>query len=199
MRTAHKQILPSLESFCIYAAVGVFIMYLLVVTFVVAILTLDERRLAQRRNAFAPCIVHDEEHTKLCCNLNLMHRWLRWLYSRVILTPVGKLVVILTVIVCAAFSTQGLLRLEQRFDPNWFIPERTYLSKYLRHQEQYYPDIGKEASIFLGAINYTLELPKLVHAMELFDNRTELVQDVDAWIEPFREFVLVYFEKGERA
>lgn len=172
-------------------------MYLLVVTFVVAILTLDERRLAQKRNSFVPCIVHQQERTELCCELNLMHRSLKFLYSRVILTPVGKLVVILTVVACAAYSTQGLLRLEQRFDPNWFIPQRTYLSKYLRHQEQYYPDIGQEASVFLGAINYTLELPKLVRTMEAFENRTELVQDVVAWIEPFREFVRVYFKKGE--
>lgn len=188
-----SQILPSLESFCIYAAVGVLIMYLLVCTFVVAILTLDERRIEQRRNSFVPCVRHDANGAKLCCTPKLMERALRTLYTRVIFTTPGKLIVVLSVIGCAAYSTQGLLRLEQRFDPAWFIPERTYLSHYMRSQERYYPDIGYEASIFLGAVNYTEEMPKLLRTVELFENRTDLVQDVDAWVEPFREFVVLHY------
>lgn len=66
-------------------------MYLLVITFVVAILTLDERRIQQKRNSFVPCIVHSsEESTKLCIELNLMHRCLKFVYTKIILTTLGK-------------------------------------------------------------------------------------------------------------
>lgn len=51
--------------------------------------------------------------------------------------------------------------------------------------------------MFLGAINYTQELPKIVDTLNLIENRTNLVKDVNAWIEPFRDFVSVYYEKGE--
>lgn len=100
-------------------------------------------------------------------------------------------------ILLCAYSLQGLLRLEQKFDPSWFIPQRTYLSKYLHQQAEFYPDIGHEATMFLGAINYTQELPKIVDTLNLIENRTNLVKDVNAWIEPFRDFVSVYYEKGE--
>lgn len=56
-----------------------------------AILALDERRIAAKRNSIIPCIVH-ETHDKgqLCCELNLMHRTLKAVYSKFILTQPGK-------------------------------------------------------------------------------------------------------------
>lgn len=66
-------------------------MYLLVITFAVAILTLDERRIQQNRNSFVPCIVHtSDESIKLWCNPKLMHRSLQFVYKKIILTTLGK-------------------------------------------------------------------------------------------------------------
>ena len=39
------QVIPSLSTFCIYAAIGVFILYILQATYFVACLTLDQKRL----------------------------------------------------------------------------------------------------------------------------------------------------------
>lgn len=66
-------------------------MYVFALTFVVAILALDERRIAAKRNSIIPCIIH-ETHDKgqLCCELNLMHRTLKFVYSKFILTQPGK-------------------------------------------------------------------------------------------------------------
>lgn len=66
-------------------------MYVLAMTFVVAILTMDERRIEAKRNAFLPCIVHDtNENSQLFCELNLMRRALQAIYSKFILTKPGK-------------------------------------------------------------------------------------------------------------
>lgn len=64
--------------------------YLFVITFFVAIFTLDEKRIEQRRNAFIPCIIHSEERSKICFQKNLMHTFLKYVYSNFILTKVGK-------------------------------------------------------------------------------------------------------------
>lgn len=98
----------------------------------------------------------------------------------------------------SSFSLQGLFRLEQKFDPNWFIPNRTYLSKYLHKQSELYPDIGYEATIFVGNVNYSRELPKIMEALDRIENKTQLVKDISTWTQPFRDFVLVYFNKGDR-
>lgn len=108
-----------------------------------------------------------------------------------------QIIVILMVTLFTSFSVQGLLRLEQKFDPNWFIPERTYLSKYLQQQTKLYPDIGYEATLFVGALNYSKELPKISRTLDQIENQTNLVKDVNAWIQPFNEFVLVHYEKGK--
>lgn len=81
---------PSLRTFCILAVMGVLIMYLLVITFFVAAFTLDEQRIAERRNAFFPIIKHDESQTKLWFDLKLMDRFFDFIYSKVILTKIGK-------------------------------------------------------------------------------------------------------------
>lgn len=83
-------VLPSLQSFCLYAAVCVLFMYFYVVTFFVAIFTLDERRIISKRNAIIPCIIHEGEKTKLWCERNLMNRFVNFFYSNVVLTKIGK-------------------------------------------------------------------------------------------------------------
>lgn len=185
-----RQILPSLESFCIYAAVGVFIMYVLALTFVVAILAMDERRIEAKRNSFLPCIVHEsDDKSQLCCELNLMRRSLYTIYTKFILTKPGKIVVIMSSLAISAYSLEATLRLQQKFDPKWFIPDRTYLHEYHVKQATYYPDAGFEASMFMGRINYTRELPNIIETLDRIENRTQLVHNVNAWTTPFRDFV----------
>lgn len=138
-------ILPSLQSFCLYAAANVLMMYVFVVTFFVAILTLDERRISANRNAFIPCIVHPESHTKLWCEKNLMNRFINFFYSKFLLTKYGKLGVILFVIALTGFSIDNVFKLKQKFDPVWFIPEESYLYKYTMKARALYPDKGEQS------------------------------------------------------
>lgn len=99
-------------------------------------------------------------------------------------------------IALTAFSTRNIFELKQKFDQTWFIPKSTYLHNYLQNQNKYYPDTGLDSSIYMGKLNYTMELPKLCNISELLKNRTESVVNVDAWIDKFQDFVEVNFEKG---
>lgn len=81
--------LPSLQSFCIYAAVGVFLTYLFAITFVVAVLTLDERRIAQNRNPIFPWMVRKDGNREPVCNPKIAHRTLKFVF-KFILTKPGK-------------------------------------------------------------------------------------------------------------
>lgn len=81
--------LPSLQSFCIYAAVGVFFTYILAITFVVAVFTLDELRIQQNRDPIFPCIVHKAAHREPVCDANISNRSLKTAFN-FILTKPGK-------------------------------------------------------------------------------------------------------------
>lgn len=186
-------ILPSLESFCLYAAIGVFFIYIYVTTFIVAIFTIDEYRILANRNALIPCIAHKAQ-PKLWCDANLMNRLVKWSYTNFILTKPGKIIVLMTTIAVTGFSLVGLFRLEQKFDPNWFIPERTYLSKFITVKQDLYPDQGYEAMVLMGRLNYTQELVHIADMVDAIENRTDLVHEINAWIIPFREFIYTHHD-----
>lgn len=88
---AGTTVLPSLRSFCIYCAVGVFLTYIFAVTFVVAVFALDQKRIDVQRNACLPCIMHsDASADNVWCEYNLMNRMLKAVYTKFIFTKAGK-------------------------------------------------------------------------------------------------------------
>jgi Niemann-Pick C1 protein len=185
-------VLPSLRSFCVFAALCILMTYLYVVTFFVAVLTLDEMRLAKNRNGCLPCIVHKE--TKLWCEPNLLPRSIRFLYSKLILNKVGKTCVILSVIGITAFSTERVFQIKQKFDPIWFIPSSTYYFQYAMENRHFYPDRGFGAAVYMGKLNYTQELPKIIDMAIELKQQTDILSNVQAWTEPFQEFVDEFYK-----
>ncbi|XP_053693061.1 patched domain-containing protein 3-like [Sabethes cyaneus] len=188
-------VMPSLQSFCIYAAAGVFMMYSFVITFYVAIFTLDEQRVAARRNSFAPWIIHGEKSTKLWCQHNLMYRFVNAVYSKIILTKIGKTLIIVGVITMTGLNIQSLLKLRQKFDPNWFIPEDTYFSKFITKSKEHYPNTGFEAMLLFGEYNYTDHLKDMIQITKELENRTDILHSVNSWVIPFQDFVHTYYDK----
>lgn len=54
--------IPSLSTFCVYAAIGVLALYILQATFFVACVSLDEMRIDSNRNACLLCYKHEESY-----------------------------------------------------------------------------------------------------------------------------------------
>lgn len=170
--------------------------YFFVVTFFVAIFTLDERRILQRRNAFIPFIIHTEEQSKVCVQKNLMHSFLNCVYSKFVLTKVGKIIVIMSVIGMTALNIESLLHLRQKFDPSWFIPSSTYLGQYIEKTRELYPESGSEASVLIGKINYTEDMHKILQLSKTIENQTNILHHIIAWPRPFADFVQTYHERS---
>nr|CAH7737017.1 unnamed protein product [Callosobruchus chinensis] len=187
-------ILPCLESFCIYAAVGVLMTFLFAITFFVACFVIDEQRIAKKRNGVMPWIVLPDDYTpNECSQRQISNNIFRVLYSKVVLTTPGKIIVISISIICAGFAAQSALKLEQKFDPKWFLPPGTHLAEYLQAKYGYYPESGFNAGFYMGALNYTEEIPKIRHAVDRLKNMTDVTAEVVSWVEPFRDFVHVNF------
>lgn len=181
-------VLPSLRSFCVFAALCILMTYLYVVTFFVAVLTIDERRVAQKRNGFAPCIKH--ESSEPIWEPKFMWRFLHNVYKRFILTKVGKVIVICTVIGITAIAIERLMNIKQKFDPMWFIPSRTYYYQYVEHHREFYPNRGYEAGVYMGNMNYSVELPKIIKLAEEVQNQKDILSNVQAWPIDFYDFML---------
>ncbi|KAF7285020.1 hypothetical protein GWI33_012334 [Rhynchophorus ferrugineus] len=187
-------ILPCLESFCIYAAVGVFMTFFFALTFFSACFVLDQKRLEERRNGIIPCITHKNYIPNKCSQKNLTNNFIGTIYSKIILTTPGKIIVILITVVCLGFSTESALKLEQRFDPKWFLPKGTHLADFLAVRDQYFPHNGFDSGLYMGSLEYSQELMKIRRVVDQLENMTNIVSHVVSWVEPFRTFVLVNFK-----
>lgn len=124
-----------------------------------------------------------------------MNRALKFIYKKAVLTKVGKIFTLLFTVFVTSYSIEAILKLEQRFDPMWFIPENTYLNQYVHNKRALYPNQGYEASILMGQLNYSQDLTKIVTMVNEIENRTNIVYEISSWIEPFHDFVLTYFDK----
>lgn len=185
-------VLPSLKSFCIFAAVCILMTYIYVVTFFVAVLTLDEKRLARNRNGCCPCIVNKD--TKLWWEPKLMSRFITFLYSKLILNRAGKTFIIVFAIALSAFSIERVFHIKQKFDPIWFIPSTSYHFKYTMMHRQFYPDRGFEAAVYMGNLNYTAELPKIIAMANEIKEQTHILTHISTWTDPFQEYVEEFFK-----
>ena len=56
--------MPGLQSFCVCTAIALGCIYILQVSWFVAWLVLDEKRILSRRNGLIPCISHKDKNSK---------------------------------------------------------------------------------------------------------------------------------------
>lgn len=82
----------------------------------------------------------------------------------------------------------GSILMRQEFNPIWFIPKSTYLSQYFSVIENYYPDNGQLASIYIQTTNMSDNLNNLEALIDTVKNETAIVSRVDDWLSGFKEF-----------
>ncbi|KAL0275927.1 UNVERIFIED_CONTAM: hypothetical protein PYX00_003640 [Menopon gallinae] len=159
-------ILPSLQSFCIYTAIGIFIMFIYQATMFVAFLCLDERRIAASRNSILWCMQHKNFRLKEMPEETLQAKVFDTIYRKFFFRLPVKVLVIVVTAVLAGFAIKGNLEIKQKFDPKWFLPNNSYLLQFFNQRSIYYPDVGMDGGVFIGQVNYTAELRR-IHELAL--------------------------------
>ncbi|GLH10958.1 NPC intracellular cholesterol transporter 1 homolog 1b [Gryllus bimaculatus] len=182
-------ILPSLQSFCLYAAMGVLITYIFQATLFVAFFVLDERRVQNARNGLLFCVRHRDYKPNACSQVNYSKKIFHKVYANGILTLPGQILVILITIGFTAISIKGNFELKQKFDPIWFLSEKTHLYQFIKERSYYYPDMGQDAGVYFGSLNYSAELPKIRNLIAEFKNQTDILKDVEDWYGGFEVYV----------
>jgi predicted RND superfamily exporter protein len=142
--------MPALRSFCINATAGIFVLFILEVTFFVALTVLDERRKEQRR--IGCCLPPPQKDWKPspCSQRELLKVFFDQFYGPFLLKTPVKVIVLLITAASVAVNIWGILQLEQNFDPNWYLKEQSYPAEYFNALKQYFPEIGERASIYTG-------------------------------------------------
>ena len=113
-----KKDLPALQSFCLYCAVGIFLVYIFQATFFTAFLALDLRRIRANRNSFLPCIKHKKSED-LEDSTALRHQ-IGWRknpgkiffrkYGEILMHPISK-----TLVICLTIGLTGVGKFSFRY------------------------------------------------------------------------------------
>jgi len=180
-------VLPALRSFCIYCAVGIISVYFYQATIFSAFLSIDIRRVKQKRNGCLPFIKHEDWTPNKISQRNFAKE----MFGELATLIEQKWFKALVLIVTAAFAgvgLYGLTELKQEFNPIDFIPQDSYLAGWMRVNNDYFPKEGERVVVNIGDIDYTAELSKLDGLVSALLNETEIISQVDSWYIEFRKY-----------
>ena len=176
-------ILPALQSFCIYASVGIIATFIFQSSFFLAWMTLDQRRIEANRNSCCPCYVHTGTSYESVTQTGILQTGFRKFAGLIILTPVRVIVIVFT-LATTGVGLYGNALLRQEFDPAWFLPQDTYAAQWFSNSKTFFPSAGERGNIYFSGTNLPNDLPK-IHQLSIDLENLPDVVSVDSWTKPF--------------
>ena len=168
--------MPGLESFCVCTAIGLGSIYLLQISWFVAWMSLDERRIAAGRNGLIPCIAQKKykpNDTSKPTHGDVVVKK----YSTILSSVIFKLLIIVFTLGMLAIGIWGSILIKQKFDPTLLLPSDSYLREFLSSHDKLYPSNGWSADIYTGEFDHK-DLEKFEfltnQLIELEKNKTHL-------------------------
>ncbi|KAL7631718.1 UNVERIFIED_CONTAM: hypothetical protein RMT77_017979 [Armadillidium vulgare] len=182
--------LPALQSFCLYAAVGIISLYFLMITLFFACFTLDQKRLEAQRNGLFWFIKHENWTANKCSQFDV-GSYLMGKYSEFLTIKYTKIFVIMLTALQTALSIWGTINLKQEFDIITFYPKSSYVYQILTKINQYFPHEGMRGSVYIENIDLPEELNKLQWlSQSLKENK--FISKLDSWYQPFISYTIIH-------
>ena len=176
-------VLPALKSFCLWCSVGIIAVYFFQATLFTAFLSLDCRRLASNRNGLCPCFTHKKKKenvdiTKI--DLSLSQKCFQH-FSKFILSLPGMIVVVVLGLGLLSGGICGMVFLEQKFDPVWFLPSTSSVALWFAANEEYFPSTGEQVTVYITEIDWDTDLDKVGELVDKFKEATDIIDEVNVW------------------
>ncbi len=171
-------VLPCLKAFCVSSAIAVAAIYTLQLTWFVAFVTLDQKRIEAKRDGLFLCFVHKNWTPS---------GWSQKDWGKVVCTKISKLLeykvykATILGITAAIFAggLYGTLQIKIDFDPVAVLPPRSNLKLFIDESNDQYPTNGYGAFVYTGAFNYTLphfeSIEKMVTTLDNMAHEKEII------------------------
>lgn len=182
-------ILPALQSFCIYASIGIVATYVFQSSFFLACMTLDQRRIESQRNGCCPCYVHHRSSIEPSAQASSRLIRLFACFSRFLMRRPVKVAVVLVTVIVTGVGIFGNVLLRQEFDPAWFLPSDTYIAQWFASNKRYFPSQGERATIHFSGTQLPEDLAKIESLVRQLEEEREIVVSVNAWTTPYLDYL----------
>ena len=175
--------MPGLASFCVTVAIGLGSIYLLMVSWFTAWLTLDEKRISAGQNGLLPCLSHSHFSPG---QTSLLAGWterLKGLYLSCLSSVLYRSLVLLSAVLLLGLGVWGWIHIRQIFNPSLMMPSDSYLREWIRVHEANYPQAGWDAQVYSGHLDQSdlSSIDRLVRGLEGLKEEGTYVRDVDCW------------------
>ena len=187
-------ILPGLQAFCISCAFAIGAIYLLQASWFVACLSLDEKRIKDKRNAFCPsCVKYPESWEPSESSQKQLGKVFLMKYSKLLNFQVYKVFVLLLSLLACGAGLWGTINIRTQFDPSLLLPPHSYLLDWIRTHKIDFPKDGWGSDIYTGKIDPLLDLPQIDSMVKEMANLTEgedrVLKGIDSWWFKFKDYV----------
>ena len=177
-----------MRSFGLSSAIGILLLFLMEVTFFVALTVLDEKRKANR-SILGCCSISSNENWKAtsCSQRELLKIYFERFHGPFLMLKPVKVLVLLVTLATVGVSTWGALQLPIDFDPSWYLNYNSYQSQYLNAKKNNFPSRGEPVVIYTGKIDYIDQRQQLNLMTEIIRNNSYVhPPSVSFWYEEFQ-------------
>ncbi|KAG8458685.1 hypothetical protein KFE25_005281 [Diacronema lutheri] len=192
-------VLPALESFCLYAGMGIVFCFAFQLTIFLPVLLLDARRVERKRYDMLCCLSSSKEHPfddprGGCCVAaatgvkfpnNTLERGFG-AFARTIITRPGKALVLAVFAAIFAIGATGASRIYADFRLEWFIPDNSYVQSFFTLNDALFAQ-GTPFSVYTVEGDYFAQ-QRGFKSLSAFLNSTKYVdqnEDVSDWSAAF--------------
>jgi len=183
--------LPALRSFCVYASLGILIIFFFQTTWFVALLAIDEYRVESHRNGCCCCYVHpapegeEEEEFRGPGRTTKMFS----VVAEYLVSGPAKIGIIFSTAVLLVIGVYGMAQLKMEFRPEWMLDPAAEVTHWYLAHKQYFPADGEGGQLYIRAVNYSKNFLKLDNLINNLEEQTDIIKDVDSWHREYKKFV----------
>ena len=187
--------MPGLASICVTTSMALGAIFLLQITWFIAWMTLDERRVAAKRNGALPCITHKEDgkskgspQKKRSFSLSSI---LDSIYHRLLSSKVLMVFICLLSAGLFGVGAWGWSRMRIRFDLWLLLPRDNFLREFYITHDTFYPDIGWTVQVYSETFNYTHldTIDRLVRGFRELEEKGT-IREVNPWWTKMKSYVV---------
>ena len=142
-------ILPALKYFCLFAAMGIFFVFIYMATFFTAFFSLDQRRIEVDRNGCICCYKHKNWIPSACSQKSLLNLIFSK-YATLLVSIYFKVVILILTVSLVGLCGYGVSQLKAEFKFTVFLNEGTYLREYFDINSEQFPDGGISGQIYVA-------------------------------------------------
>lgn len=165
-------VIPALANFCFYAALGIFAVFLNMISFFLGWLVIDQQRIDAKRDGMLCCLKKKDDWSPNDCSQKSFLDMSFRKYANALDNKIFKAVILVITLGLFAISCYGVSLLKSNFDfVNWF-PKESYLAKYFRAKARHFPDDGIYGKI------YVVELPDIEQKLSRIQDLVDEVGNV---------------------